>query len=341
MSFDDLARSGSSASSARRSLSIVVPVLNECDNVGPMHTALFQMAATLPECEFEFLFVDDGSTDATYQRLQEIHATDPRLKVLRLSRNFGSHIAAAAGLQLCSGDGAVIMAGDLQDHPKEIPRFVEKWREGFHVVWGVRASRQERALDRLLSRAFAEAIRRIALPNYPSGGTGSFCLIDRLVIDALNAFPERNRMTFGLILYAGFRQVGIPYDRLARHSGSSKWSFRRKVRVAIDTVISFSSTPIRLVSLAGFVIASCSFAFSAYLVFYRLAQGTEVPGWTTTIGLIGILGGAQLLFLGLLGEYLWRTLDDVRRRPLYFIEDATGSFNPRRQDEPGGRPEQH
>jgi dolichol-phosphate mannosyltransferase len=316
---------------ARPTVSIVIPVLNEQENVEPMHSALRDMAQAQGECEFEFLFVDDGSADATYERLGELHARDARVKVVKLSRNFGSHIAAAAGLQLCSGDGAVIMAGDLQDHPRELPRFIDKWREGFHVVWGVRATRKESGIDLFLSRLFALTIRRIALPNFPSGGTGTFCLIDRRVIDALNAFPERNRMTFGLILYAGFRQTSIFYERLERHSGKSKWSLRRKLRIAVDTIVSFSSTPIRLVSLAGLLIAGCSFAYIGYLVLDRLIHGTEVPGWTGTIAFMGLLGGAQLLFLGMLGEYLWRTLDDVRRRPLFFVEDAIGNFSPRQQ----------
>lgn len=313
---------------ARPCVSVVVPVLNEQDNVGPMHAALAEMAHAESRCDFEFLFVDDGSSDATYARLCALNAGDGRVKVVKLSRNFGSHIAAAAGLQLCSGDAAVIMAGDLQDHPRELPRFIEKWREGFHVVWGVRATRQESTLDKLLSRLFATTIRRVALPNFPRGGTGTFCLIDRLVVDALNAFPERNRMTFGLILYAGFRHTNIFYDRLERHSGRSKWSLRRKLRITMDTIVSFSSMPIRLASFTGLLVAAGSFAYTGYLVVYRLTHETEVPGWTTTIALIGVLGGIQLLFLGILGEYLWRTLDDVRRRPLFFVEQAVGSFRP-------------
>ena len=298
-----------------------------------MYSALREMAEAESGCDFEFLFIDDGSTDATYVRVCELNGRDSRVKVVKLSRNFGSHIAAAAGLQLCSGDGAVIMAGDLQDHPREIPRFIEKWREGYHVTWGVRATRQEGGLDKLLARLFAVTIRRVALPNYPRGGTGSFCLIDRQVVDALNSFPERNRMTFGLILYAGFRQTSIFYDRLERHRGRSKWSLRRKLRITTDTIVSFSSLPIRLASLTGLLVAALSFVYSGYLVGYRLIHESEVPGWTTTIALIGLLSGVQLLFLGVLGEYLWRTLDDVRRRPLYFVEEAVGSFRLRERSE--------
>src|SRR5262249_8442195 len=148
-------------------LSIVVPVYNEQENVGPMVEALREMARGQPDCEFEFLFIDDDSSDETYARLAALSASDARVKVAKLSRNFGSHAGAAAGLQLGAGDGAVIMAGDLQDHPREIPRFIAKWREGFHVTWGVRASRQESPAYRFLARVFAVVMRRIALPNWP------------------------------------------------------------------------------------------------------------------------------------------------------------------------------
>src|SRR5215475_15147842 len=185
--------------------SVIVPVYNERDNVGALYQALSEVATRESLLDWEFLFVEDGSTDDTFTILADLNRTDPRVKVVRLSRNYGSHTGAAAGLQFASGHAAVIMAGDLQDHPREIPRFLNKWREGFHVVWGVRATRQDNRLDRFLAGAFSALIRRVALPNYPRQGTGSFCLLDRKAIDALNAFPEHNRMTFGLVLLAGFR----------------------------------------------------------------------------------------------------------------------------------------
>ena len=300
----------------RASISTVVPVLNEQDNVIPMYSALAEMAATRPDCDFEFLFVDDGSTDKTYERVSQLNASDSRVKVVKLSRNFGSHIAAAAGLQLCSGDGAVIMAGDLQDHPRELPRFIEKWLEGYHVIWGVRASRQDSAVDTFLARAFSWIIRRIALPNFPAGGTGTFCLIDRRVINALNSFPERNRMTFGLILYSGFRQTSLFYDRLERHSGKSKWSFRSKVRIATDTVVSFSSAPIRLISTAGYAMAEILYFAASRILAGAGYLKTFSPNQLNTLALLslkvsGFGGGMFLLFYGvasvLLGTLIYRS----------------------------------
>ena len=307
--------------------SVVVPVYNERDNVRPMYDALNALATAEPTLDWEFLFVEDGSTDDTFARLSDLNRMDPRLKVARLSRNYGSHVAAAAGLQLASGDAAVIMAGDLQDHPREISRFLEKWREGFHVVLGVRATRQDPRLHRLLAALYAKVIRRIALPNYPPTGTGSFCLLDRKVIDGLNSFPERNRLTFGLILTAGFRQTQIEYERHERNTGVSKWSLRQKIKVTIDTLVSFSAVPIRAVSLVGIVIAAISFIYAGYLAIDTMIYGRSVEGWTTIIVLILMIGGFQLFVLGMFGEYLWRVCDEVRGRPLFLVQELTGEFS--------------
>jgi polyisoprenyl-phosphate glycosyltransferase len=306
--------------------SVIIPVFNERDNVDAMHQALTEVADVERSLDWEFLFVEDGSTDDTFALLADINRADPRVKVVRLSRNYGSHTGAAAGLQFASGDAAVIMAADMQDHPREIQRFLAKWREGFHVVWGVRATRKDSRVDRFLSNAFSALIRYVALPAYPRQGTGSFCLLDRKVVDAINSFPERNRMTFGLILLAGFRQTQIEYDRLERYAGISKWSLRRKIRLTIDTVVSFSSLPIRLTSAAGIVIAALSFFYALYLAIDRIIYGGGVEGWTTIIVLILALGGLQLIVLGMLGEYLWRVCDEVRRRPLFLVREVTGKF---------------
>jgi glycosyltransferase involved in cell wall biosynthesis len=306
--------------------SVIIPVYNEADNVPSMHRALVDLAETESSVAWEFLFVEDGSSDETFATLADISRTDPRVKIVRLSRNYGSHIGAAAGLKFASGNAAVIVAGDLQDHPREISRFLAKWREGFDVVWGVRATRQDKWLDRLLSRCFATLIRLIALPNYPSRGTGSFCLVDRKVIDALNRFPEHNRMTSGLILVAGFRQTQVEYDRLQRHSGKSKWSLHRKVKLTIDTLVSFSSTPIRLASVSGITIAMVSVCYAIYLAIDTLLYGRTIEGWTTIVVLLLMVGGLQLFVLGILGEYLWRVCDDVRQRPLYLVQEIVGTF---------------
>jgi len=294
-----------------------------------VHQAFCAMAEAEPSLDWEFLFVEDGSTDDTFAILVELNRTDPRIKVVRLSRNYGSHTCAAAGLQFASGHAAVLMTGDMQIHPREISRFLAKWREGFHVVWGVRATRQDSRVDRFLAGAFSTLIRYLALPGYPRQGIASFCLLDRKVIDALNNFPERNPVTLGLVLSAGFRQTYIEYDRPERHAGVSKWSVWRKLKHTIDMVVSFSSLPIRLTSVVGIAIATLSIIYAVYLAVDALINGRAVEGWTSIVALVMILGGLQLFVLGMLGEYLWRVCDEVRRRPLFLVQDVTGAF-PRR-----------
>jgi glycosyltransferase involved in cell wall biosynthesis len=306
--------------------SIIVPVYNESENVRALHAALAAMAGEEPLIDWEFVFIEDGSTDNTFQMLCSLNADDPRVKVVRLSRNYGSHTGVAAGLRFVSGDACVIMAGDLQDHPREIHRFLAKWREGFHVVWGVRGSRQDSRLSILLAKLFSIFIRKVALPNYPPAGTGSFCLLDRKVIDALNTFQERNRMTFGLILTAGFRQTQIEYDRLKRNLGVSKWSFTRKINLIVDIIVSFSAWPIRTASFLGLTISMLSILYGAFLAIGYMKYGQAVEGWTTIVVLISMLGGVQLFLLGMFGEYLWRVCDEVRGRPLFVVQEVTGTF---------------
>jgi dolichol-phosphate mannosyltransferase len=227
-------------------------------------------------------------------------------------------------LDFASGDAAVIIPCDLQDHPREISRFLVKWREGYHVVWGVRSSRQDDAQDVLFSKLYARIVRLIAMPDYPLTGTGSFCLIDRKVMDALRCFPEHNRVTFCLILSMGFRQIQIPFDRGARRSGKSKYTLGRKLKLFMDVAVSFSSAPIRLATVTGIIFALLGIIYAVYLALSHLFGGVPVPGYTSLMVVIMFFGGIQLIVLGILGEYLWRALDDVRRRPLYLVWQTVG-----------------
>jgi dolichol-phosphate mannosyltransferase len=304
-------------------ISVVVPMFNEAGNVGPMCEALRQMADATAGYEWEFVFVDDGSVDATYKLLCDEHTRDRRIKIVQLSRNYGGAIADSAGLQFAAGDAAVVIAGDLQDHPREIPRLLEAWRGGgADVVWAVRATRDDPAMDRL----FSGLIRLVALPSFPKTGSGGFVLLSRVVLLALNAFPERNRGVSALVLYSGFRQTQITYHRQRREIGKSKWSFRRKVRAAVDIIVSFSMLPLRIGSIAGVLCSVLAFILIVIQVVNRLIHGTEVPGLTQLSVLVLFLGGLQLLMLGVLGEYLWRTLDDARRRPLFLVQQVHGDF---------------
>jgi glycosyltransferase involved in cell wall biosynthesis len=305
-------------------IAIVVPLFNERDNLRRFYEEVTAVMRSLREYDWEFVFVDDGSRDGSFEVLTALRAHDEGVLALRFPRNFGSHVAIAAGIDYCHGDAAIVMAADLQDPPALIREFVERWRSGYDVVWGARTGRDDGALRSRAMGMFYRLVRRFAIPTYPQGGTGSFCLISRPVIEAFRQCTERNRLTFGLIAWSGFRETSVPYHRPRRLIGSSSWTVRRMVRAAIDTFISFSSLPIRLISLLGLLVSFLSFVFGFYVVVNALVFGTRVQGWTSVMLAVLVLGGVQLLMIGVLGEYLQRILDEARARPLYIVERTLG-----------------
>jgi glycosyltransferase involved in cell wall biosynthesis len=305
-------------------ITIVVPVFNERNNLGPFYEAATAVMRSLRDYDWEFVFVDDGSRDGSFEVMSALRAQDERVLALRFPRNFGSHVAIAAGIDYCRGDAAVVMAADLQDPPALIRDFVERWTGGYDVVWGARTGRDDGAVRSYAMGIFYRLVRRFAIPTYPKGGTGSFCLISRPAIDAFRRCNEHNRLTFGLIAWSGFRETSVPYHRPRRLIGSSSWTVRKMVRAAIDTFVSFSSLPIRVISLLGLLVSFLSFVFGFYVVINVLFFGTRVQGWTSVMLAVLVLGGVQLLMIGVLGEYLQRILDEARARPLYIIERSLG-----------------
>jgi polyisoprenyl-phosphate glycosyltransferase len=308
---------------ARPLCSVIVPVCNESANIHILYERIQEAVAGL-DADWELLFVDDGSWDDSFDILVELHRMRPEVRALRLSRNFGSHIAIAAGLDHASGDLAIIMAADMQDPPEVLPALFERWKAGCDIVWGVRQDRDDPLTNRLWSWAFYTLIRRIALPDYPKGGTGSFCLIDRMVIEAFQQLRERNRVTFGLLSWVGFRQEHVPYRRERRHAGRSGWTSGRRVKAALDTIASFSYFPIRLISYIGICVSLLSVVGALYVLLTALFFARPVAGWPSLMVVVLFLGGVQLITLGIIGEYLWRSLDESKQRPLYFIRDAVG-----------------
>jgi glycosyltransferase involved in cell wall biosynthesis len=304
-------------------ISIIVPAFNEELNVIPFYEALTSAIDRI-EARFEIILVDDGSTDDTFRIFTGLALRDPRVWALRFSRNFGSHAALTAGLREARGDAAVMISMDLQDPPDLIRSFLDKWSEGNHVVWGVRASREDPLSKKVYARLFYGLIRKIALPEYPPEGM-DFGLIDRKVIQAFNGFHEANRLVPAMIVWAGFQQALIPYHRGARQRGTTKWSFRKRIKAAIDVIVSFSYLPIRFISYAGIVVSLLSFAYAAFLIVRRLFFGLGGTGWPSVMVTVLFLGGIQLIVLGVLGEYIWRTSDQVRGRPLYIVMDRVGS----------------
>ena len=307
-------------------LSLIVPVFDE-EEALPAFEREVTAALRHLGLDLEILFVDDGSRDGTLAWLRAQAKIDKRVRYVSLSRNFGSHTAVAAGLAHVTGDAAAIVPADLQDPPSTVVDFVARWREGAEVVWGVRESREDPLARKLWSRVYYFLLRRLAFPDYPRGGTGSFCLVDRKVIDSVNRFTEHNRLTFGIISLVGFRQASVLYRRRGRTVGRSKWSLARRVQAALDSFVAYSFLPLRLISYVGFAMSVASFLAILYVVVGWLAHGTRLAGWPSLIAVVLFIGGAQTLMLGILGEYIWRIAEDVKARPLYIIKetDASGS----------------
>ncbi|MCP3958323.1 MAG: glycosyltransferase family 2 protein [bacterium] len=306
----------------RKLLSVVIPVYNEETNIRPFYDRLIGAIKPL-EIDAEIIFVDDGSSDRSPELIAELSQEDPRVRALILSRNFGSHPALSAGLHHANGDAAVLISVDLQDPPELITTLVERWREGYHVVWGVRESRDDPWMKKTLARLFYSVVRRIALPQFPPQGL-ECALWDRKVLNVLDRFPEVNRSLHMLVVWSGFRQTRVPYHRHARHSGVSKWPIRRRLNQAIDVFVAFSNTPIRMISYLGITISLLSFLYATFLLAARLLRGVGESGWPSLMVAILFLGGVQLVMLGILGEYLWRTSDQVRGRPLFIVMEEIG-----------------
>lgn len=303
-------------------MSIIVPVYNEETNIQPFYEAITAVLDQL-DMNAEIIFVDDGSIDSSYKIIETLALKDNKIKSLRFSRNFGSHAAVSAGLRHAGGDAVVMISVDLQDPPTLINDFIKRWRQGYQVVWGVRESRDDPFMKKMLAKYFYALIRRIALPDYPRQGM-DFGLLDRFVVDTINKFEEANRIMPPLLIWAGFKQSQILYHRGARYSGKSKWSLAERIKASIDIIVSFSYLPIRLMSYLGMVISLFSFLFAIYLIGIRVFYGLGGPGWPSVMVTVLFIGGVQLTMLGILGEYIWRTSDQVKGRPLYIIMEQIG-----------------
>ncbi len=304
-------------------LSLIIPVLNEEENVPHLVKAVDEAFAGQTEVELEMLFVDDGSRDGTFDVLGRLAAADPRLRVIRFSRNFGSHAALLAGFEKCSGDVAAYLAADLQDPPAMLLTMLQKWREGAFVVWGTREQRDDPFSARLFSLVYSTLMQRFALRNMPRTGL-DLCMIDRKVIEAVVEMREKNTSIFGLILWAGFPQVFVPYHRQARKRGKSRWTLGKKIKLVVDSFVSFSFFPIRLVTYLGFGLSFLGFLYGLFVMVRALLGLTPVQGWASLVTIVVFLSGVQLLMLGIVAEYLWRTFDETRRRPPFLIRELAG-----------------
>jgi len=306
-------------------LSVITAFHNEEQNLPQFRERISAVADALP-MEIEIVLVDDRSSDRSWEIVRQWQAEDPRLACVRLSRNCGSHAAFSAGLAHCTGDCAALLAADLQDPPEAVPELLAKWRDGYAVVWAVRSQREgERWSTVLFASMYYRLMRRFALPDMPSKGA-DFLLMDRKVIDAYNAIPEKNTSFLAMILWMGFRQTSIQYVKQARCAGKSKWTFAKKLKLFIDSMVSFSYVPIRLMSLLGLLMAAGGFVYAVAVIVGRLTGWVTVgTGFAALMTVLLVGQGGILVMLGILGEYLWRTFDEARGRPRYIVEEYVTS----------------
>lgn len=304
-------------------LSIVIPARNEAGNVDALLDRLLPVLDRVGMAA-EVVFVDDGSTDTTVERIHARRRDDRRVKLLCLSRNFGKDIALAAGLRHVSGDAVVLMDADLQHPPEVILDLVARWREGYEIVYAQRRDREyqspaKRWSSKLFYRLFAR-IGEIRLPE----GVGDFGLFDRKVVRALNAMPERTRFAKGLYAWVGFRQCGVPFDIAERHSGRTSWSLWKLWLFALDGLTAFSTMPLRIWSYVGLGVSAVALIFGVWILLKTLWLGIEVPGYPSLMVAVSLFAGIQLITLGVIGEYLGRIFTEVKRRPLYLVREAAG-----------------
>lgn len=308
---------------SRPVLSVVTPAYNEADNLPSLFERLSQVLGSL-EVDWEWIIVDDHSSDGTFAAVRSLVSEDPRVRGFRFARNHGAHTAITCGMHYARGDCAVVMAADLQDPPETLPELLAKWQAGAQVVWAVRAHREgEKARTVGFSRLYYWLMRRVVgMKEMPVTGA-DFFLIARPVIDALNQFNESNTSLMALITWMGFRQDTITYDKQARLHGQSGWSLEKKLKLVVDSVTSFTYLPIRLMSFLGVIIALLGFLYAGWVIINAMT-GRPAFGWSSMMVVLLVVGGIQMIMMGVLGEYLWRALDESRRRPRYILEAVLG-----------------
>lgn len=314
-------------------ISIVVPVYNETDGIEEFYRRTTAAAESMLEMDHELVFVDDGSRDGSFRKLQALAQKDDRVVVLKFARNFGHQIAITAGLDVARGDCVVVIDSDLQDPPEVIPRMVERWRAGYDVVYGVRSRREgESALKLLTATMFYRLLRRATNIEIPVD-VGDFRLMSRRALEQLKGMRESDRFVRGLVSWLGFQQTGVEYERAARFAGETKYPYRKMLKFAIDGITSFSTLPLKLASLIGYCASGLSFL--ALLAMFPLKWlGYTISGWASIMVGMFFLGGVQLVCLGIMGEYIGRIFMEVKKRPLYVVEQEVRSLVPRTREVP-------
>lgn len=306
---------------SKKVISIISPVYNEQNNIAELYKRLCSASENNSDKDFEFIIVDDASTDDTFGIVGELSQKDNRIKVIRFSKNFGTHAACLAGLVHSIGDAATFLYADLQEPPELLQELLNKWGDGSDVVIGVRE--WEDSSKRLFPSIYYSLVRQFALSNMPQGGADVF-LIDRKVIDSIVNIREKNTSIFGLILWSGFSQAIVTYKKSQRKRGLSKWTLGKKIKLFVDTFVAFSYFPIRMISIIGIMFAFLGFIYASFIIFNRFFFAAPVEGWASLMVVLLAVSGVQLIMLGILGEYIWRNFDESRHRPPFIIKDIIG-----------------
>lgn len=307
--------------------SFVIPLYNEEDSLNELYRQLSRLFDTL-DGDAELILVDDGSRDRSLELLRSLHAQDPRVRYLSLARNFGHQIALSAGLQFAQGKAVIVMDADLQDPPEVVPALIQQWQDGFQVVYGQRLSRQKEGfIKRWTAFGFYRILQQLSDVAIPAD-TGDFCLMDQAVVDILNRMPERNRYIRGLRAWVGFRQTAVGFHRPGRYAGTVKYTFRKSLRLAINSILGFSTVPLRLATYLGLFSAAFAGLMMALILYWRFFDPSVTAHRLEGFGIIAIaiffLGAVQLICIGILGEYIGRIYEEVKGRPLYTLKEVGG-----------------
>ncbi|NEO50281.1 MAG: glycosyltransferase family 2 protein [Moorea sp. SIO4A3] len=303
--------------------SLVIPVYNEENSISELYRRISTVMDQLGEVEL--ILVNDGSCDRSLELMRDLHQKDPRVCYLSLSRNFGHQIAVTAGLNFVRGQGIIVLDADLQDPPEIIPVLVEKWQQGYQIVYAQRTQRRRESwLKRFPAYLFYRLLRRLANVEIPLD-TGDFCLMDRRVVDVLNAMPERNRYVRGLRSWVGLRQTSVSYIRDPRFAGEIKYTIRKSLALAVDALVSFSKVPLRIATYLGLLATAIALLMAGLVLYWRIFEpNSPVTGFATIMIAIFFLGAVQLVSIGILGEYVGRIYEEVKGRPLYVLSEVRG-----------------
>ena len=307
--------------------SVVIPIYNEEENIPELYsrvTAVLEALCDQQKIErtaYEILMVDDGSRDGSWDLIKNLHERDDRVKGVCFSRNFGHHVAVTAGLDRAKGRAVVLMDGDLQDQPEEIPRLLEKFREGYDLVYGIRQQRNDPMLKKMTSFVFWWILRRFSGVDMPQGQT-MLRIMSRRLVDALNEMREHARFIHGMMAWTGFRATTLEVKHSPRMKGKSKYSIPKLFRLAFHAITAFSTVPLRLATYMGLISSFLSFLAGLHFLYKKIFYGIPVTGYASIIVAIFFVGGIQMLVLGIIGEYIGRTYQEVRRRPLYILKET-------------------